>query len=593
MKKTYKKLLRILPLTAILSMIFLNSCDELKFGNSFLDQQPDQIGINLDTIFSKKFYAMQVLTKAYTTLPYGIPTTDGSDKLSGDLLDALTDLGYSTLHYGGAQKVYYTGAYSAGNENGSSKFQFTNSSLWTGIRYAWIMIENVNRVPDMSVTEKKNAIAQAKLIIATHYVNLFRYFGGIPFFDHSVDVNESMHYQRLTVENSVTKIVKLIDDAIPDLDWQVSDNENGIITKAYAMGLKLRLLLFAASPLFNSDQPYMEGKASDEKLTWYGNYDVNRWKAAEQAGKDFMDELEKSGVYQLVQSSEQTSEGYQTAFRNAYFLRNNGEVLLSVRKNYKNNYSTNFCGGNNNYANAQCPTLAYANLFPMADGSDFPTDFNWENPAVDPFANRDPRLYQTILTNNRPYKNRKSELYVGGKDRKTADNAGTGLLLYKFSQDYTSATSVSAVDSWPEMRLSEIFLSYAEAINESNDGPTTEAYDLVDEVRNRVGLNGLSRTMNRIQFRNAVLRERACEFGYEEVRWFDIVRWKNEEAFKQDIQGINMYKDSTNPTGFHYQVFTIFPSRAWKTEWSPKWYLGAIPFNEIDKKYGLVQNPGW
>ena len=48
----------------------------------------------------KKYYAMQVLTKAYTTLPYGIPAATGP-KLAGDLLDAITDLSYSTLTYGG------------------------------------------------------------------------------------------------------------------------------------------------------------------------------------------------------------------------------------------------------------------------------------------------------------------------------------------------------------------------------------------------------------------------------------------------------------------------------------------------------------
>lgn len=75
-------------------------------------------------------------------------------------------------------------------------------------------------------------------------------------------------------------------------------------------------------------------------------------------------------------------------------------------------------------------------------------------------------------------------------------------------------------------------MSYAEAINEANGGPNTEASDLVDRVRKRVGLSGLDRSMDQKEFPQAVLRERACEFGYEEVRWFDIVRWKMQKLLK-------------------------------------------------------------
>ena len=593
MKYIYKKILSILPVGLFIAVLSFSSCEELKFGNDFLDQKPEQIGINLDTVFSKKYYAMQVLTKAYTTLPYGIPAATGP-KLAGDLLDAITDLSYSTLTYGGGKLLYYVGAYSAGKEGNQSKYLFNNASAWNGIRYGWLMVENVDRVPDMTELEKKRAKADAKLIIATHYADLLRHFGGFPYLDHAVTVNEAHYFERQTFEQSVSKIVGLINDAMYDLEWRVSDkNDDGRMTRAYAMGLKLRVLLFAASPLFNDNEPYLAGDASDAKMTWYGNYDVNRWKEAEAAGKAFMEELERNSQYDLVQPVTETVDGYREAFRKAYFTRDNGEVLLSVRRNYKNNYADIFCGDPNNYAQVQCPTLAYANLFPMADGNDFPADFDWASAPVDPFANRDPRFYETILTNDRPYKNRKSQLYVGGLDRTSASKDGTGLLLYKFSQDYTTATSVGAVDIWPAMRLAEVLLSYAEAINEANGGPNTEAFDLVDRVRKRVGLSGLDRSMDQKEFRQAVLRERACEFGYEEVRWFDIVRWKNAEAFKAPIQGVNMFIDKTKPTGYRYEIFTITPERVWKNQWSPKWYLSAFPTNEIDKAYGLVQNPGW
>lgn len=590
-----KKLINIVlsaafPMT--LAVGSLTSCEELQFGNHFLSQQPDQIGINIDTVFSKKYYADQVLTKAYSTLHYGIE----ENILGGDMQEAITDLSYSTCTYSGSKLLYYNGAYSAGNEGRNTKYLFTESSTWTGIRYGWLMIENVDRVPDMTQYEKDLAKAEARMIIATHYADMLRHFGGLPWIDHAITVNEDFYYPRQTFEQTVNNIVGLIDAAIPYLQWDVEDADDGRMTQAYAMGLKLRVLLFAASPLFNSAEPYLDGEASSRLMTWYGDYSQARWQAAVDAGKDFMDALEKYGSYSLLQATVQSEDGYRQAFRNAYFTRHNGEMLLSVRKAFRNTYSNYFCGGADNYASRQCPTLAYANLFQVKDGEewkDFPTDFNWENPTVDPFANRDPRFYETILTNGRPYKNRQSQLYVGGLDRLTENEDGTGLLMYKFSQDYTEATSIGAIDCWPAMRLAEVFLSYAEAINEANGGPDNVAYTCVNMVRNRVGLPDLPNGLSQTEFRAAVLRERACEFGYEEVHWYDIIRWKNEEAFKVDIQGVNMYIDNTNPTGFTYKVFTVMPERAWKTNWSPKWYLSAFPVNEVDKNYGLVQNPGW
>lgn len=593
MKHIYIKIFHFLPAGLIALTSVLSGCEELKFGNEFLNQQPEQIGINIDTVFSKKYYAMQVLTKAYTTLPYGIPAGD-KPKLGGDLLDALTPYSYSTVLFGGSRSKYYNGAYSASTESSNSKYDFTNNNIWNGIRYSWLTIENIDRVPDMTSVEKDRAKAEAKMIIATHYADMLRNYGGIPYIDHAVQVDERHYFERLTVEQSVKTIVGLIDEAKDNLEWRVSDpNDDGRMTKAYALGLKLRVLLFAASPLFNSDEPYLEGPASSQRLTWYGNYDQERWKIAEEAGREFMTALAENPEYDLVRPAAENVEAYRKAFRDAYFTRGNSEVLLSVRKNYTNSYANNFNDSQNAFASKQCPTLAYANLFPMSDGTDFPEDFNWENPDKDPFAGRDPRFYETILTNGQSYLGRKAQLYVGGLERKTADADGTGLMLYKFIQDYTSATSIGHVDSWPAMRLAEVYLSYAEAINEANGGPTDEAYRLVNEVRNRVGIGDLPKKMTQIEFRNALLRERACEFGYEEVIWYDIVRWKNKEAFMADIQGVNTFKDNLNPTGFRYEIFTISPNRVWKDQWSPKWYLSAFPTNEIDKNYGLVQNPGW
>jgi starch-binding outer membrane protein, SusD/RagB family len=84
--------------------------------------------------------------------------------------------------------------------------------------------------------------------------------------------------------------------------------------------------------------------------------------------------------------------------------------------------------------------------------------------------------------------------------------------------------------------------------------------------------------------------ERACEFGYEEVRWFDLVRWKREAEFKKSLYRMDITKSGNN---FTYTKVEITPKRYWATNWSPKWYFSAFPPDEVNKGYGLVQNPGW
>ncbi len=571
----------------------MSSCEELRFGNDFLDQQPEQIGLTVDTIFDSQYFANQVLTKAYTSLPYPIPYGNNY-AMGGDLLESITDHSYSICHYAAGQSQYYIGVYNSTTEMKNQKYYFSRPSVWEGIRKAWLMVEHVDKVPDMSDGEKARAKAEAKMIVATHYVDMLRHLGGVPIIDHAVDVNEVMHYPRATVENTVNFIVELIDESKNDLEWKVSNTaDDGRMTKGYALGLKLRTLLFAASPLFNSATPYMDGEASTKKLTWYGNYDANRWEQARLAGQEFFDALSAEGGYELIQATEATEEAYRKAYNDAYFTRGNTEVLLSIRTGYKNNYNNRFTGGADNFARCQNPTLKYVNLFPYADGSDFPKDFDWSNVQTDPYVGRDPRFYETVLTSGRPYAGATSELFVGGNHRKEATSIGTGFLMYKFSQDYTSATAVGAVDNYPHLRLAEVYLSYAEAINEAKGGPDAKAYECVNTVRSRVGLSPLSPGLDQAAFRKAILKERACELGYEGCHWFDIVRWKDEAAFKDDIQGINQFIDASKPTGYRYEVFTIAPERHWKTNWSPKWYLSAFPKVDLEKDYGIIQNPGW
>ena len=99
--------------------------------------------------------------------------------------------------------------------------------------------------------------------------------------------------------------------------------------------------------------------------------------------------------------------------------------------------------------------------------------------------------------------------------------------------------------------------------------------------------------MSQIEFREAVLAERALEFGFEEVRWFDLIRWGRTNDFRKTLYGLSSRADNQNaPTGFTFSTYEI-SDRYWVRNWDTKWYLSPIPQPEINKKYGMNQNPGW
>jgi hypothetical protein len=194
-------------INGIILSIFITSCvDDLKVGSAFLDKQPG-VDVTIDTVFSKSVLAQQFLWNDYSTLYYGL-NTDWSAKgnrLGMSVLDGLTDNFQSYLNWGGCKMLYYSGQYSATTENASTstKYNYTQSGSWAGIRKSWIFIENVNRVPDMDSLTKKRLAAEAKMIIACHYSDMFRNFGGLPILTHALSPIDAVKIPRSTAKETL------------------------------------------------------------------------------------------------------------------------------------------------------------------------------------------------------------------------------------------------------------------------------------------------------------------------------------------------------------------------------------------------------
>ena len=625
--------------------LFTSSCvDQVKFGDSFLEKAPG-VAVTQDTIFGKATYARAFLWDTYSKLYYGLPvywnTVEG--KMNTGIFEMMSDCWHSHTDWNGINRKYYSGSYKAGDEDSSddTRFGYTKENCWEAIRAALLFVENVERVPDMDDAEKKRLAAEAKVIVASRYFDLFRHFGGLPLIKETYDVQPSYELPRATVEETVKYMVDLLDEAAatPQLPWDLgTDDTNwqGRFTKASAMGLKCKILLFAASPLFNDNVPYCTEPPQDAVINhqvWYGAYKPELWDQCWQACVDFFTELQSKGYYELTQATEATAQGYRNAYNKAYFTReNNKELLISThisrfgKFNSWDEWQYIFVKGDNGtvYTGGLTPTLEFMEMFPISNGEPFRL-----NAATNPFytdndynrPTRDPRLYETMLVNGTQFGDHAAELWIGGRDNindteKETGKYATGFGCYKFYKEGVNSLKDKYLQ-WPYLRLAEMYLIYAEALLKSKND-LTGAIEQVNKVRARVGLGDLAAcnpdknlTTDADALLEEILRERACELGLEDVRLFDKTRYKREDLFRKQLHGLKIYRNDgggntpwsgttgnssayPKPTQFTYEAFPLVnPSRAWWSNFSPKWYLSAFPPSEVNKKYGLTQNPGW
>ena len=640
---------------AAAALFAASSCSDLKFGNDFLEKAPGA-DMTLEQIFSSKLYAERELIGAYASLRTCLTVhsnngsyefQNGGNKIGWDNLDTMTDLMQSHCTWGGVIKTYYAGTYNAEAENeGSGKFGFLpdQEGAWTGIRRAWIFINNVDRVPDMTDEEKKVRKGEARMIIALQMHEMLRHFGGVPILDdYATPENEmTADYSRKTVRQCVDFIVNMCEQAAKELPWTVADADNGRMTAAGALALKARVLQLAARPLFNASTPYLQAqeptaanKASVKEdpglMTWLGSYTQENWQAVADACEDFFKKNTENGdAYRMVMPQTNDAEGYRQAFSTCYADRESPEIIIHTGRaipTYSNTYHRFYFGltdqgqAGRGYGGG-CVTLNFVDMFTAADGT--PSDYRkWlsdhgHDGTVynNPFTGKDPRLYETVLIAGDRYRTRCAETWIDGLEHGSSANpkCATGFIIRKFLWDYNDEFLNKATNS-AYIRLPELYLMYAEALNEL--GRSQEALSWLNKTRTRVGLPEMTlpnaaklhsgqalpdypecSLKGDKYLREEILDERAREFCFEEVRWFDIAFWKREDLMRKILYGIQITRKSGSFEEGNLVLTYSDPSkmdqgRIWQDKFSPKWFLSAFPSDEINKGYGLVQNPGW
>ncbi|MBQ7511232.1 MAG: RagB/SusD family nutrient uptake outer membrane protein [Prevotella sp.] len=462
-------------------------------------------------------------------------------------------------------------------------------------------------------------------------------------------------------------------------------NNAGRWTKAGAMALKVKTLLLAASPLYNADKPYFGGSSAAEQqhLVWYGNYDATRWTKVKDACEAFFNKLNANpGSYELSQAvsdgwSTPSVNDYRLAYRKGYFLRDSREIIHSVRVNGYDNLSGgryNWHSWINNGRNSYCPTQEYVEMFSWSDG----TPFNWDESAALAYdkhptgkssvwcleqmfkkgeahasiqqeltnvrLTRDPRLYEEVICNgikkNLDWTSANMsgdiwETYVGGTDAKQSAVNETGMYAtgYMFEKYYLGngsggGNSLRRGTQWVSLGLPEMYLYYAEALMQTGD--LTKALDQIEVIRKRVGLTKKLSTIypeiksDKDVLLRELLRERACELGLSDARWFDMIRYKRTDWMTKELHGLLVYRlkedqsgqlvrstdpwvdgdkktdnQSTEPNRFEFEKFTLRNIRRAQWDKQPddpdvlKFLMSPFPLKEVNLGYGLIQNPGW
>lgn len=526
----------------------------------------------------------------------------GYNRVGGNFLDAASDDGVSSATGSSQVTTLSTGAYSSVNlpanedvwtvvkNSGNNNDTTATASYWSGIRYANEFINNIGVVPvkgslPNGVGTRWVWQSEARFLRAYFYFELVKRYGGVPLLGNNVYTStDNLLLSRSTFADCIKYIVNEC-DAIKDSLITVQDykanQDNYRVTKGAALALKARVLLYAASPLFN------DPNGNTNAYTGYTSYDKTRWAQAAQAAKDVMN-LNSYSLYSSFVNVFTTQN--VNGNNEVIFIRTNGTPGHSVESNDAPiGYGTAIGAG------IVSPTQDLVNAFPMKNGKPISDNTSGYDPN-NPYSNRDPRFYATILYNGATWLGGPLQTYNGGASRPLngQTETQTGYYLNKFMSplDSTSSKFIDHYQDWIIFRYAEILLDYAEAQNEAN-GPSADVLNQIYALRARAGIPagdgtyGLGVISDQATMRTVIQNERRIELAFEEHRYFDIRRWKiAETVMNQPRMGVSINNSNGSLTYNYVPVLT--------TKFvTPKMYLYPIPYAQVIEDPNLKQNPGW
>jgi len=626
----------------------------------YLDVVPDNIA-TIDNAFTSRAMAEKFLFTCYSYMPdHGNPNAQ-SFLLGDEIWLQYPIIGWDTYRNFLFENI------ARGNQGIVNPYM----NYWDGLNGAknmFIALRDCNiflermekRIPALYEYEKIRWVAEVKFLKAYYHYWLLRMYGPIPLIKENLPISagvEEVLVFREPVDDCFDYIVSLMDEAIVDLPLELESisTELGRVTAPIALSVKAKVLMEAASPLFNGNSDYASFRRKDGVQYFNQTYDPAKWEKAAVACRNAIDTCHLVG-HALYRHELGFGESLkpetilEMSIRNSVTEDNytiNPEVIwkhVSSRSNTIEEFATPRVDPSR-YANANLlsmwsPPLKIAEMFYTSNGVPIDEDKEWESSGkyVDRYkvksateANR----YQVGVGKQtatlhfdreiRFYANLSFDggLWFGiGKfdsddqwviNAKLGEHAGRTLMVRYSVTGYFCKKVVGARNvitgeangysvvgyAWPVIRLADLYLLYAEALNEAY-GPSQEAYEWIDLVRERAGLEGIqdswskyakptfqSKPNSKEGFRDIIQRERLIELAFEGHRYWELRRWKRIKEFihNQPIQGWDIEQDETNA---YYRIKSLFTP-----QYTTKNYFWPIRESNLTVNPNLDQNPGW
>lgn len=581
-------------------LLFSTSCKK------YLDQIPND-RITIDQVFQKKSPSEQYLANVYSYVD------DEADQANANPWVGNADEADVTW------SKYTIYNLNIGNIGAGNTIFDKWGYYYRGIRSATYFINHIGANAEILALNGQQLIdqykAEARFLRAYYYFLLMRQYGPVILEGETeipADAPASqMQFPRSSYDECVNYVSSELDKAasilpkIPSTNGQPSDQQYGRATVGMALAVKARLLLYAASPLYNGNSDFASLKNLDGKQLINQTYDVLKWKKAADAAKAVID----LGIYNLYKDP---SNDPVKSYNGIFFVGWNAEQIFVRKTNGLPGFDTNamprLAGGWDGMAATQEQVDAYF----MTDGHTIQESslyseigFTTVNgvPVYNMYVNREPRFYASVTYHNAIFQGGTMTAPApisffasgpNGKNGQATDWSKTGYLIRKNVGPQTNSGSGGngAKQVRPEalFRLGEVYLNYAEALNEYDPG-NPDVLKYLNRIRDRAGIPQYGSSANlpvppsQSDMRTRIWQERRVELAFESLRWFDIRRWKIAPQVMGDMHGMDINKDDN--TFFRRVVASSHLFRA------PASYLFPISQYDMDRAKLMVQNPGW
>ncbi|MEO5889024.1 MAG: RagB/SusD family nutrient uptake outer membrane protein [Ferruginibacter sp.] len=611
--------------------IILNSCNK-----DFLNTVPKD-SISSDAVWNDGPLAAAFVNEIYNGL--------GAGGFEEEMLSSYSDESVFT-HQGRGINTVNEGSLNAGNL-GRESDTYKWGPMYNRIRSCNLALTNLRTAGFDDPTLKERLNGEAHFLRAYYYHQLVRYYGAVPIIDRLYGLNEDYSIDRSTFEDCVKFIQADCDSAITLLTGKAV--EKGRATDLAAKALKSRVLLYAASDLHDVTTAKLKstliaGYANPEYLGYVSGDRTARWQAAKAASKAVMD---AGNAFELALTAPATKEQAMANYVSLAMAGGSkavgvdataGKELIFARyitpdKDEWGGSSVGLFNGPNGYHNwaGNTPIGLMVDDYEMMDG----TKFSWGNAAqaADPYVNRDPRFYASILYDGAPWKPRNlisgdadpaNQIQTGQYDlkvngalvnfqgldtRSSTIEDWNGSRSHYYVRKFTDPNPAIIENNtkqyvpWPFFRYTEAVFNYAEACIEL--GEDAEARNWLNKIRFRSGMPAL--TESGAALKDRYRNERRIEMMYEEQRYHDARRWMiAPTTLGRKLTFINVlgeFKPGKELAGkYHYDksiynyTYTPIVDQAQENRtWVDKMYFRPISKDEINKNEKLKgkNNPGY